>query len=154
VTLRDLSHSWPDDLDILLVAPDGRKVMLMSDAGGGAGGRVPDAIAVPLGGFVQVQPVYASARGPLVLKFSSSATAPPPDGGETSFLCIAAGTYCTPFPDCLCIRRPQPQVLTSGTFLPVNYGGGDEFPPPAPAGPYPANLDDLVGGQPNGTWSL
>jgi subtilisin-like proprotein convertase family protein len=34
VTLSNLSHAYPDDLDILLVAPGGRSVMLMSDAGG------------------------------------------------------------------------------------------------------------------------
>jgi large repetitive protein len=31
-----LTHSFPDDLDILLVSPDGKGVILMSDAGGGA----------------------------------------------------------------------------------------------------------------------
>lgn len=35
VTLSNLSHAYPDDLDILLVSPTGQKVMLMSDAGGG-----------------------------------------------------------------------------------------------------------------------
>ncbi len=34
VSLNDVSHVFPDDLDILLVGPGG-KVMLMSDAGGG-----------------------------------------------------------------------------------------------------------------------
>jgi subtilisin-like proprotein convertase family protein len=34
VTLNDISHPYPDALDILLVGPDGQKVMLMSDAGG------------------------------------------------------------------------------------------------------------------------
>ena len=34
VTLNGLSHSFPDDLDVLLVGPAGQKVMLMSDAGG------------------------------------------------------------------------------------------------------------------------
>ena len=34
VTLTNLTHSYPDDLDILLVAPGGRRVLLMSDAGG------------------------------------------------------------------------------------------------------------------------
>jgi subtilisin-like proprotein convertase family protein len=38
VTLSNLTHSYPDDLDILLVSPSGRKVMLMSDVGGGVGG--------------------------------------------------------------------------------------------------------------------
>ena len=40
VTLRGLSHSFPDDLDILLVGPDGTAVALMSDAGGGTGNRL------------------------------------------------------------------------------------------------------------------
>jgi hypothetical protein len=34
VTLSNLAHTWPDDLDILLVGPGGQKVMLMSDAVG------------------------------------------------------------------------------------------------------------------------
>src|SRR5262249_17491654 len=33
VTLQGLSHTYPDDLDILLVGPTGQSVMLMSDAG-------------------------------------------------------------------------------------------------------------------------
>ncbi|HMJ88507.1 MAG TPA: Calx-beta domain-containing protein, partial [Candidatus Acidoferrum sp.] len=38
VTLFNITHNYPDDLDILLIAPDGRRVMLMSDAGlGGTG---------------------------------------------------------------------------------------------------------------------
>jgi hypothetical protein len=37
VTLDRISHTYPDDLDILLVAPGGQKVLLMSDAGGGTG---------------------------------------------------------------------------------------------------------------------
>lgn len=35
VTLYGMSHSFPDDLDILLVSPAGQKILLMSDAGGG-----------------------------------------------------------------------------------------------------------------------
>jgi len=34
VTLGDLSHAFPDDLDVLLVAPNGDAALLMSDAGG------------------------------------------------------------------------------------------------------------------------
>lgn len=33
-TLNKLSHSFPEDLDILLVGPEGQNVMLMSDVGG------------------------------------------------------------------------------------------------------------------------
>lgn len=35
VTLHGLTHSWLDDLDILLVSPGGQSVMLMSDAASG-----------------------------------------------------------------------------------------------------------------------
>ncbi len=34
VKLNGVNHTYPDDLDILLVGPGGQKVMLMSDAGG------------------------------------------------------------------------------------------------------------------------
>lgn len=34
VSLFGMSHTFPDDLDILLVGPSGQTVMLMSDAGG------------------------------------------------------------------------------------------------------------------------
>ena len=34
VTLRNINHTWPDDIDILLVGPTGAKTILMSDVGG------------------------------------------------------------------------------------------------------------------------
>ena len=34
VTLNNLTHSFPGDLDVLLVGPQGQKVLLMSDVGG------------------------------------------------------------------------------------------------------------------------
>ncbi|MBL1211091.1 Calx-beta domain-containing protein, partial [Geminocystis sp. GBBB08] len=36
VTLNNLSHTFPDDIDILLVSPTGAKTLLMSDVGGGS----------------------------------------------------------------------------------------------------------------------
>ena len=36
VTLFDVSHTWPDDINVLLVGPHGQQVTLISDAGGGA----------------------------------------------------------------------------------------------------------------------
>jgi subtilisin-like proprotein convertase family protein len=35
VTLAEMTHRYPDDVDVLLVGPQGQKVTLMSDAGGG-----------------------------------------------------------------------------------------------------------------------
>ena len=35
--LTGISHTWPDDIDVLLVGPGGQKVMLMSDTGGSLG---------------------------------------------------------------------------------------------------------------------
>ena len=37
VTLTNISHTRPDDIDVLLVGPGGQRVMLMSDAGGANG---------------------------------------------------------------------------------------------------------------------
>src|SRR4051812_25654491 len=34
VTINGLSHTWPDDLDIVLRAPSGRQTILVTDAGG------------------------------------------------------------------------------------------------------------------------
>jgi subtilisin-like proprotein convertase family protein len=64
VTLLDLTHSWPDDLDILLVGPTGQSVLLVSDAGEGnafdnvnlilddlAISSLPDAGAIPSGSY-------------------------------------------------------------------------------------------------------
>jgi subtilisin-like proprotein convertase family protein len=35
VTLRNLNHTWPADVDVLLVGPAGQKAMIFSDVGGG-----------------------------------------------------------------------------------------------------------------------
>ncbi len=63
-TLQGYSHSWPDDVDVLLVGPGGQRVMLMGDCGGGnarngvtlsfddaALSSVPDSAAIPSGTY-------------------------------------------------------------------------------------------------------
>jgi subtilisin-like proprotein convertase family protein len=64
VTLTNLTHTFPDDIDILLVSPSGRKMIIMSDAGGlngvtnvtitlddAAATAIPDAAALTTGSF-------------------------------------------------------------------------------------------------------
>lgn len=65
VTLSNLFHSFPDDLDILLEGPGGQRVLLMSDAGGS------NAIS-----------------NPVTIRFSDSATALLPDSTR-----IVSGVY-------------------------------------------------------------
>jgi extracellular elastinolytic metalloproteinase len=51
---------------------------------------------------------------------------------------------------------PFGSSIVSGTFRPTNSGANDQFPAPAPAGPYPDPqlLSIFNGLDPNGTWSL
>src|SRR5256884_2139152 len=104
VTLRNLSHTFTRDIDVLLVGPTGQAVILMSDAGSGGANNV-------------------------TLTLSDAAAAALPQSG-----------------------------LVSGTFRPANYVdaslGGDNFPNPAPPGPYGATLSAFNGTGANGTWSL
>jgi uncharacterized repeat protein (TIGR01451 family) len=102
--LLGLSHTYPDDFDVLLVGPGGQNVLLMSDAGGG------------------------TSVNNLTLTFSDTAAS----------------------------SLPSASALTSGTFKPTNYGLGDTFPAPAPAGPFPDPqlLSVFNGSNPNGKWSL
>ena len=104
VTLTNMNHTFPDDIDVLLVGPGGQKMLLMSDAGG----------SVDL-----VNNTYT---------FDDAAAATLADGA----------------------------LSASGTYKPSNFGTGDVFPAPAPAGPYtdPQLLSVFNGVNPNGTWSL
>jgi len=64
VTLRGVTHTYPDDIDVLLVGPTGQKLILMSDTGGGgalssttltfddaAASKLPDATQISAGTF-------------------------------------------------------------------------------------------------------
>src|SRR2546427_4810492 len=102
VKLDGYTHTYPDDVDVLLVSPTGQKVVVLSDAGGG-------------GDINNVS-----------LTLSDGAAAALPDSGQ----------------------------IVSGTFKPTNFGTGDTFPAPAPAGPYGATLSAFNGSSANGVWSL
>ena len=63
VRLNNLTHGFPDDLDIMLVSPAGQKMLLMSDAGGGhsvagitltfvaGAASLPDSLLIASGNF-------------------------------------------------------------------------------------------------------
>jgi uncharacterized repeat protein (TIGR01451 family) len=103
LTLSNLAHAAADDIDVLLVAPTGQRMILLSDAGG-----------------------TSTAITNITLTFDDSASSTVPDS--------------TP--------------LVSGTFKPGNFGSGDTFAAPAPAGPYGSTLSTFNGLTPNGVWSL
>jgi subtilisin-like proprotein convertase family protein len=102
VRLVALTHTDPDEIDVLLVGPQGQSVLLMSDAGGS-------------GNIVNI-----------TLTFDQSATA----------------------------SLPQFELLTTGTYLPTNFGGGDLLTAPAPGGAPNTTLEVFNLSNPNGTWSL
>lgn len=79
--LLDVSHTFPDDLDVLLVSPAGQKFIIMSDAGGGtdlvnstitlddaAATALPDSSAIAAGTFRPANyapgDTFASVAGP------------------------------------------------------------------------------------------
>src|SRR6185436_11341355 len=50
---------------------------------------------------------------------------------------------------------PDSSQIISGSYKPSDwFDGTDNFPAPAPAGPYDPNLSTFDGTSPNGTWSL
>jgi subtilisin-like proprotein convertase family protein len=64
VRLNRITHTWPDDIDVLLVGPQGQNLIIMSDAGGDG------------------------ALSDTVLVFDDAASGPLPDNGQ-----IVPGTY-------------------------------------------------------------
>jgi subtilisin-like proprotein convertase family protein len=102
VTLTDVNHLNPDDLDILLVSPSGKSILLMSDAGGttdlvgvnitlddAAATQLPDSTVITSGSYrpanfgsgdniSDVLPFYANAgsAGPTTLASAFNGTDP------------------------------------------------------------------------------
>ncbi|HEX8368845.1 MAG TPA: FG-GAP-like repeat-containing protein [Pyrinomonadaceae bacterium] len=95
VTLANFSHTAPDDADLLLVAPNGRRIVLMSDVGGN------------------------TEVGGLNLTFDDAAAGNLPDNEP-----LASGTFKpTDFEPGEAFPAPAPQGATSGTTLDAFYGG-------------------------------
>jgi uncharacterized repeat protein (TIGR01451 family) len=94
VTLSNLSHTFPEDVNILLVSPTGKKILLMSDAGGGnsisnrtitfsdsAAGFLPDSGLISSGSFK-----------PSAYNSSPTFPLPAPSGPYSSSLSVLNGS--------------------------------------------------------------
>ena len=94
VNIPNFSHNSPDDVDIMLVAPNGRRILLMSDVGG------------------------TTEVGGVSLTFDDAATASLPDNAP-----LASGTYKpTDFETGDAFPAPAPQGAVTGTTLNAFYG--------------------------------
>jgi subtilisin-like proprotein convertase family protein len=94
VTLNNFSHTSPDDVDIMLAAPNGRRIVLMSDVGG------------------------VTEVGGLNLTFDDDAANFLPDNAQ-----IISGTYKpTDFETGDAFPAPAPQGATSGATLGAFFG--------------------------------
>ncbi len=94
VTLSNFSHTAPDDVDVLLVAPNGRRIVLMSDVGG------------------------TTEVGGLNLTFDDAAATNLPDSAT-----FTSGTYRpTDFETGDIFPAPAPQGATTGATLAAFFG--------------------------------
>jgi hypothetical protein len=109
VILNDLTYEVPDDLDIMLVAPDGTRIMVMSDAGGANFTAFPVTdIDLTFDDAAANQP---SADGQLV-----AGTFRPIDDDDDPDEFDAADTFLSPAP-------ATPSVATLSTFNGLNPNG-------------------------------
>ena len=91
VTISNLNHSFPADLDVLLVGPGGQKVILMSDAGASIG--VTNAVLK----FDDSSPLALPQEGPIVsgTYHPTDYTDLPPDDVDVFLAPAPAGPYAT-----------------------------------------------------------
>lgn len=125
VQVYGLTHNQPDDIDLLLVGPQGQSVILMSDAGGEAG------VLRPTNGPKPTSPVANVDLG-----FDDLAPQAPPDENT-----ISSGIY-------------QPSNYGPSASLTCSGEPSTDAFPLAPAGPYGSALSVFNGSDPNGTWTL
>jgi subtilisin-like proprotein convertase family protein len=91
ISLNDLSHTWPDDIDVILVGPGGQKVRIMTDCGGNnttpvanatlvfddeAATTVPDSGPIPSSTSTAYKPSFCTPIDGTTSDFSGPAPAP------------------------------------------------------------------------------
>ena len=95
LTLNGLGHDFPDDIDILLVAPNGRNALVLSDVGGG----------LDISNITLTLDDEALAGLPLDTRISSGSFKPANDGAIESL--------------------PAPAPLSSGAIALATFDGGN-----------------------------
>ncbi len=105
VTLYNFTHSFSDDVDILLVSPAGQKFILMSDAGGGPGldaaatltfsdtaaVTLPDSLAIATGSYKPTN--YEAASDTFATGVPASPYSDPGPGGTPAGTATLNGTF-------------------------------------------------------------
>ena len=96
LTLSDLSHSFPDDIDMLLVGPAGQRAIVFSDVGGGPDVTaavyditLDDAAPAPL---LDTGPLVSGTFQPTNSGAGDPFPAPAPAGASGSALSVFNGT--------------------------------------------------------------
>jgi len=86
VTLRNLTHTYTSDLDILLVSPTGQGVVLASDAGAGAANNVTFTFSDSASSVLPNSPIRSGTFKPANYSDASS-------GGDNYLIPAPAGPY-------------------------------------------------------------
>jgi subtilisin-like proprotein convertase family protein len=132
VTLKGLTIEAPEDLDVLLVGPDGTNLILMSDIGGNN-----DFTFAPVNN--------------INLTWDDTGPAAPIDS-EIGGIDFATGTAIPQSRELVTgTYHPTDDDTDEGDFVPGNV---DQFPAPAPTPSSATALSVFNGKAPNGAWSL
>ena len=138
LVLNQVSHTFPDDVDLLLVGPGGQNAIVMSDAGGGAPGisnvnltlddqaasALPDATAPTSGSY---QPANYAGMG------TESWPAPAPAPGGLSNLSVFNGTNPNGVWNLYVVDdAPDDAGTIAGWNLVITTGPPPPPPPPPP----------------------
>jgi M6 family metalloprotease-like protein len=166
VRLSNFGHTWPSDVDVLLVAPNGANAIIMSDVGGGtsvtgvnltlddaAGSPLPDAGPLVSGTF---QPTNIGTGD----TFPSPAPTPSGNSALSSFLGIDPnGTWSLYVVDGF---SGDSGSIAGGWTLEITLATqssnassvniADSGSPPTAAAPYPSNI--TVSGLSGKVWNL
>lgn len=171
LSFRGMSHSFPGDLDILLVGPGGQSLLVQSDVGSGADLVMDDyAIADTSGRAFNSDPIRAITYRPTDVSDSETLPAPAPEGpykrpaplGSDTLLSVfggtnANGTWQLYIADDAggdsgalfngwCLRFSDPTLRITEFRIRGPAGALDEYVEVGNTGDTPVTVADVLGG--------